>query len=45
MGDQAQEVYAAALAQDASVFDYDGVYDDMKAKTQARELSGQLFAC
>ena len=33
---QAQEQYAAALAQDASVFDYDGVYDEMKAATKAR---------
>ena len=33
---QAQEVYAAALAQDANVFDYDGVYDDMKAAAKAR---------
>ena len=29
-------MYAAALAQDASVFDYDGVYDDMKAAAKAR---------
>jgi coiled-coil domain-containing protein 55 len=33
---QAQELYAAALAQDASAFDYDGVYDTMKAAEQAR---------
>jgi hypothetical protein len=31
-------VYAAALAQDANVFDYDGVYDDMKAAAKARRL-------
>lgn len=29
-----QELYANALAEDASVFDYDGVYDQMKAKQQ-----------
>ena len=29
-------MYAAALAQDANVFDYDGVYDDMKAAAKAR---------
>jgi coiled-coil domain-containing protein 55 len=33
---QAQELYAAALAQDASAFDYDGVYETMKAAEQAR---------
>ena len=34
-------MYAAALAQDASVFDYDGVYDSMKAAAQARRRSAQ----
>ena len=29
-------MYAAALAQDASAFDYDGVYDSLKASAQAR---------
>jgi coiled-coil domain-containing protein 55 len=45
---QAQELYAAALAQDASAFDYDGVYDTMKAAEQARSSSHTLlrfFAC
>ena len=36
---QAQEQYAAALAQDASVFDYDGVYDDMKAASKVRRAT------
>jgi hypothetical protein len=36
---QAQEQYAAALAQDASVFDYDGVYDDMKAASKVRSTA------
>jgi hypothetical protein len=41
---QAQEVYAAALAQDATAFDYDGVYETMKAAEQARNAkpSAQL---
>ncbi len=28
---QVAELHAAALAEDASVFDYDGVYDSMQA--------------
>lgn len=29
---QVEEQYKKALEEDPSVFDYDGVYDDMKAK-------------
>ncbi|KAG0339674.1 hypothetical protein BG000_001632 [Podila horticola] len=33
------EQQSAALAQDASVFDYDGVYDQLKAGDRAKELA------
>jgi len=33
---QTEELYASALAEDASVFDYDGVYDQMKASKGVR---------
>lgn len=33
---QTQQLHQRALAEDASVFDYDGVYEEMKGKTQAR---------
>lgn len=42
---QVQELYAAALAEDASVFDYDGVYDQMKAQNKpvrARASDGRV---
>ena len=32
------ELYATALAEDATVFDYDGVYDQMKASTQKQPV-------
>jgi coiled-coil domain-containing protein 55 len=35
---QVQQLHAAALAEDPSVFDYDGVYDSMQqAKAQPRQ--------
>ena len=32
------ELFATALAEDATVFDYDGVYDQMKASTQKQPV-------
>ena len=37
---QVHELYASALAEDATVFDYDGVYDQMKASTQKQPVRG-----
>ena len=31
---QTAELHAAALAEDASIFDYDGVFEDMQAKKE-----------
>lgn len=33
---QTKEIYQKALEEDASVFDYDGVYDEMKQNDKAR---------
>jgi hypothetical protein len=35
---QVHALYANALAEDATVFDYDGVYDQMKASTQKQPV-------